>query len=128
MVIHFTEHGAKKTSNQLIDRAKSKEHQIGQWLDEQSAADFLAEIAKKRRGVRGVPLPGTLKTRSFLPDGTELEPDMARVVVKMAASKQRIPLTVPTLQQKENKVEETMRVLEAEIWGTHIHSILLMQQ
>ncbi|MFB6367738.1 RHS repeat-associated core domain-containing protein [Paenibacillus elgii] len=99
----FTEHGAKKTSNQLIDRARSKEHQIGQWLDEQSAADFLTEIAKKGQGVHDVSLPSTLKTRSFLPDGTEVEPDMARVVVKEDGSiKTAYPFnsSYPTTKEK----------------------------
>ncbi|WP_236347619.1 hypothetical protein [Paenibacillus plantiphilus] len=78
----FSEHGAKKKPNQLIDRARGKGHQISQWLDEKSAADFLAEVAKKGPGVHDVPLPSSIKSRGYLPDGTEIKPDMARVIVK----------------------------------------------
>ncbi|SFR23284.1 contractile injection system protein, VgrG/Pvc8 family [Paenibacillus sp. cl130] len=78
----FSEHGAKKKPNQLIDRARGKGHQISQWIDENSAADFLAEVAKKGPGVHEVPLPSTIKSRGYLPDGTEIKPDMARVIVK----------------------------------------------
>lgn len=78
----FTEHGMKKKANQLIDRARAKGHQIGQWLDEKGAAKFIADVAKKGTGVHEVSLPKSLKNRGFLPDGTEIKPDMARVVVK----------------------------------------------
>ncbi|WP_246021124.1 phage late control D family protein [Paenibacillus lentus] len=78
----FSEHGAKKKPNQLIDRARGKGHQISQWLDEKSAAEFLAEVAKKGPGVHEVPLPPFIKSRGYLPDGTEIKPDMARVIVK----------------------------------------------
>ncbi|MGG1673123.1 hypothetical protein ACIFOE_21310, partial [Paenibacillus sp. NRS-1783] len=78
----FSEHGAKKKTNQLIDRARGKGHQISQWIDENSAADFLAEVAKKDPGVHEVPLPSTIKSRGYLPDGSEIKPDMARVIVK----------------------------------------------
>lgn len=78
----FSEHGAKKLPNQLIDRARANGHQIGQWLDEKSAANFITDVAKKGSGVHEVQLPSSLKTRGYLPDGTEIKPDMARVVVK----------------------------------------------
>ncbi|MBE7900969.1 hypothetical protein G7L40_11875 [Paenibacillus polymyxa] len=78
----FSEHGAKKKPNQLIDRARGKGHQISQWLDEKSAVDFLAEVAKKGPGVHEVPLPSSIKSKGYLPDGTEIKPDMARVIVK----------------------------------------------
>ncbi|MGM1050422.1 MAG: WXG100 family type VII secretion target [Bacillota bacterium] len=78
----FSEHGAKKKLTQLIDRARGKGHQISQWLDEKSAADFLAEVAKKGPGVHEVTLPSSIRSRGYLPDGTEIKPDMARVIVK----------------------------------------------
>ncbi|WP_249963910.1 RHS repeat-associated core domain-containing protein, partial [Escherichia coli] len=78
----FSEHGQKMKPNQLIDRARNKGHQVGQYLDDNSAADFIASVAKKGPGVHDVPLPTNIKSRGYLPDGTEVVPDMARVVVK----------------------------------------------
>lgn len=78
----FSEHGSKKKPNQLIDRAKALKHQVGQWLDEKSAADFLSKVAKKGPGVHEVPLPSSIRSRSYLPDGKEVKADSARVVVK----------------------------------------------
>lgn len=43
---------------------------------------FLANVAKKGEGVYDVMLPADIKGRSFLPDGTEVTTDMARVIVK----------------------------------------------
>ncbi|PIT58391.1 hypothetical protein BHC59_01785, partial [Snodgrassella alvi] len=78
----FSDHGQKVKSNQLKDRARSKGHQIGQYDDDKLAAEFIANVAKKGSGVHDVPLPPNIKGRGYLPDGTEIFPDMARVVVK----------------------------------------------
>jgi len=78
----FSEHGQKMKPGQLIDRARSKGHQVGQYLDDNAAADFIASVAKKGPGVHDVPLSKNIKGRGYLPDGTEIVPDMARVVVK----------------------------------------------
>ncbi|ORF22631.1 hypothetical protein BGI03_00115 [Snodgrassella alvi] len=78
----FSDHGQKVKSNQLKDRARSKGHQIGQYDDDKLAAEFIANVAKKGSGVHDVPLPQNIKGRGYLPDGTEIFPDMARVVVK----------------------------------------------
>jgi hypothetical protein len=78
----FSQHGQKQTSTQLTDRARNLEHQVGQWLDDQKAAVFLANVAKKGEGVYDVMLPADIKGRRFLPDGTEVTTDMARVIVK----------------------------------------------
>nr|WP_275366857.1 RHS repeat-associated core domain-containing protein [Xenorhabdus bovienii] len=78
----FKDHGQKLKSNQLMDRARSKGHQIGQYRDDEAAASFIAEVAQKGPGVHNVPLPSAIKGRGYLPDGTEIVPDMARVVVK----------------------------------------------
>lgn len=80
----FSEHGQKQTAQQLIDRANGFEnpHQVGQWLDNQQAADFLADAAKKGEGAFDVKLPSDIKARVFLPDGTEVTPDMAKIVLK----------------------------------------------
>ncbi|AYH08029.1 hypothetical protein H4F66_09725 [Pectobacterium parmentieri] len=78
----FSEHGQKVKPNQLIDRARGKGHQVGQYLDDNSSAEFIANIAKKGPGVHDVPLPTNIKSRGYLPDGKEITPDMARVVVK----------------------------------------------
>ncbi|ELY2857115.1 hypothetical protein SMC92_004246 [Cronobacter dublinensis] len=72
--------------NQLKDRARSKGHQFGQFLDDDSAADFIASVAKNGPGVHDVQLPENIKGRGYLPDGTKVIPDMARVVVKADGS------------------------------------------
>ena len=74
-------HSCKIKPQQLIERAKAKGNQIGKWLDDQSAATFLAEVAKKGTGVQDVILPEGVKGISYLPDGTELVADRAIVVV-----------------------------------------------
>ncbi|QXH45336.1 RHS domain-containing protein [Pseudomonas xanthosomatis] len=78
----FLDHGQKLKANQLIDRARGKGHQVGQYLDDNAAAGFVADVAKKGPGVHDMPLPSHIKGRGYLPDGTEIVPDMARVVVK----------------------------------------------
>lgn len=65
-------HSAKIKPLQLIERAKRKGHQIEKWLDNQIAANFLTEIAKKGSWVHSVNLP----------DGTVLISDKAIIIVK----------------------------------------------
>lgn len=78
----FSDHGAKVRAQSLIDRAHRKGHQIGQFTDNQAAADFIAGAVKgKEPGAYDIPI-GDLGGRGFLPDGTEVVPDMVRVVVK----------------------------------------------
>jgi len=77
----FLDHTQRLKPQQLIDRATAKGHQIGQWLDDNAAAQFIADVAQKGPGTYDVPVPARMG-RSFLPNGTELQPDMARVVVK----------------------------------------------
>ncbi|MBN1207138.1 MAG: hypothetical protein JXB05_19790 [Myxococcaceae bacterium] len=77
----FLDHTSKLSPTQLADRARSLGHQVGQWADDEAAATFIADVAKRGPGVHDVPLPKGLG-RSFLADGTELTTDMARVVVK----------------------------------------------
>jgi hypothetical protein len=77
----FLEHGSKLTREQLVDRARNLGHQIGQWIDDDAAARFIAEVARRGPGIHDAPLPGGLG-RTFLANGTELATDMARVVVK----------------------------------------------
>ncbi|ADO71749.1 hypothetical protein [Stigmatella aurantiaca] len=77
----FLDHTSKPSSTRLADKARSLGHQIGQWTDDQAAAAFIANVAKRGPGVHDVPLPTGLG-RSFLADGSELATDMARVVVK----------------------------------------------
>jgi hypothetical protein len=78
----FLDHGSKVKDFQLIDRARSLEHQVGNWSNDKVAADFLEEIAKRGAGTYDVPLPNSVQGKTFLPTGVELKPDMARVVVK----------------------------------------------
>ena len=82
----FSEHGQKMKPNQLIDRARNKGHQVGQYLDDNAAADFIASVAKKGEGVHDVSLPTNIKGRGYLPNGTEIVPEMARVIVKSDGS------------------------------------------
>ena len=82
----FSEHGEKKTAEQLTDRARSLGNQVGQWSNNQDAADFLADIAKNGEGVYDVDLPSNVEGRSYLPDGTEVTADKAKVVVKSDGS------------------------------------------
>ncbi len=78
----FIDHGQKLKPQQMIDRARAKGHQTGQYLDDQSAAEFIADVAQKGPGVHDVVLPENIRARGYLPDGTEVSSDMARVVVK----------------------------------------------
>ncbi len=79
----FDEHGQKLTEKQLHDRARAKGHQIGQYQDDQKAANFIAEVAKSRGpGVHTVDLPPNMPVRSVLPNGDKVVPDKAIVVVK----------------------------------------------
>ncbi|MDP9536691.1 RHS repeat-associated core domain-containing protein [Pseudomonas protegens] len=78
----FSEHGQKLKPNQLTDRARSKGHQVGQYLDDNVAADFIADVAKKGPGVHEVPLPANVEGRGYLPNGIAVTSDMARVIVK----------------------------------------------
>lgn len=78
----FDDHGQKVTDRQLADRARGMRHQIGKFLNNQAAAVYLAEVAKKGPGVYDLPLPSHIKGRVFLPNGTELTPDRIKVVIK----------------------------------------------
>jgi len=82
----FLDHGQDLRPSQIADRARSQGHQIGQYLDDQAAADFIGDIAQQGPGVYDVPLPGKLPTRVILPDGTEVIADRARVIVKRDGS------------------------------------------
>jgi hypothetical protein len=77
----FLRHGARQTRTQLTDRARSLGHQVGQWTDDRAAAEFIARVAREGPGVHDVSLPPSLG-RGFLPNGTEIAPDMARIIVK----------------------------------------------
>ena len=81
----FIKHGKKVKTTQLIDRANgfNNPHQVGQWLDDQQAADFLSEVVGGggKEGVFDVLLPSDIKARSIMPDGTELIPDRAKIVM-----------------------------------------------
>ncbi|GED58708.1 hypothetical protein ABER61_22430 [Brevibacillus formosus] len=57
-------------------------HQIDKFLDNQSTADFLADVSKNGSGVYDLPLPSHIKGRASLPDGTELTLDRFKVVIK----------------------------------------------
>jgi RHS repeat-associated protein len=77
----FLRHGSRLRPSQLIDRARTEGHQIGQWTDELEAANLIADVARRGPGVYDVAIRSGLG-RSFLGDGTQLVADMARVVVR----------------------------------------------
>ena len=72
------------TLQQLIDRANGFEnpHQVGQWLDDQQAADFLSNVVKDREGIFDVPLPSDISARVVLSGGTTVTPDMVWIIMK----------------------------------------------
>ncbi len=58
-------------------------HQIGQWIDDQAAAEFIAEVVlEKGPGLHHVDLPASIAARSILADGTELLVDKTFVRVR----------------------------------------------
>lgn len=80
----FSQHGQKQTLQQLIDRANGFDnpHQVGQWLNDQQAADFLADAVKNKGGSFDISLPSDINTRVVLPDGTTVKTDMVSVIMK----------------------------------------------
>jgi RHS repeat-associated protein len=52
----FSRHGAKRAIQELVDRARALGPQ-GQWLDNEKAADFLAQFEGRLTGPTTVPLP-----------------------------------------------------------------------
>ncbi len=82
----FSDHGQKVRDTQLIDRARSKGHQIGAFTNDQAAAEAIAEVARSRGpGVHELPI-GDLGARCYLPDGTKVNPDILVVVVQLDGS------------------------------------------
>jgi hypothetical protein len=77
----FLDHTGKLKSTQLVDRARALGHQVGQWTDDELAARLIADVAKRGPGTHEVGIAAGIG-RAFMPDGTELVTDMARVVVK----------------------------------------------
>ncbi|NQJ69548.1 hypothetical protein HO539_07510 [Streptococcus suis] len=82
----FSEHGQKVSLESLKDRARNKGHQIGQFLDDQSAGLELGKIAQEKgTGVWDIPLPPTLlKIRVVTETGEEVIADSMRVIVKLS--------------------------------------------
>ena len=78
----FSQHGQRVRPSQLQDRARGLGHQVGGFTDDAAAAQRIADVARNRGpGVHDVPLDG-VGARGYLPDGTAVQPDMMRVVVK----------------------------------------------
>jgi len=66
----------------LIDKARANKKQIGQWKNDQQAADFIAKVAQEKgEGTHDVPLPSNSSSRVFLASGIQAKADMARVIV-----------------------------------------------
>ncbi len=61
----FLDHTQRLRPSQLVDRARALDHQVGQWLNDQTAAEFIADVAQKGPGAHDVPLPARMG-RSFL--------------------------------------------------------------
>ena len=53
----FSEHGAKRSVQSLIDRARATGIEQGRWLDNQKAAEFLSQFEGQISGPIGVKLP-----------------------------------------------------------------------
>lgn len=83
-------HSSKIKSQQLIERVQAEQHQVGKWLDNKIAADFLDEVVKNEPDINlpnrdklyYIDLPNGVNGVSYLPDGTELTADKAIVIVK----------------------------------------------
>jgi len=85
----FIDHGEHFEISKLMIKAKNSGHQLGQWTNDQLAADFIAEIAQKRDvGTHNVTLPNDLPRRLFLATGIQDQADMARVIVNPDGSVQ----------------------------------------
>ena len=85
----FSEHGSHHQIKDLMIKAKANKQQFGQWINDQQAADFIAEIAQKRGvGTYDVTLPNDLPRRLFLATGIQDRADMARIIVKEDGSVQ----------------------------------------
>lgn len=83
----FLQHGEGVRLSELIDRARGLGHQNGQFLDDYEAARILGDLAQARGpGVYEIPIPEGLETRVVLPDGTEVEADFLRLVIKNDSS------------------------------------------
>jgi len=83
----FVDHGSHFPIPEMMTKAKNSGHQLGQWQDNQIAADFIAEIAQEKgAGVYDVTLPSSA-TESFpaivyLATGFKHQADKARIIVK----------------------------------------------
>ncbi|MGI9599503.1 MAG: hypothetical protein ACR2QK_25285, partial [Acidimicrobiales bacterium] len=78
----FTRHGRRLKLTQLQDRARVKNTQIGQFLDDDAAAAFLAEhYDPAATAPYLVPIPAGLAARVVYPDGTvNTNPTHVRIV------------------------------------------------
>jgi len=83
----FISHGEHLKIPKLMTKAKNSGQQLGQWQDNQRAADFIAEVAQKKGvGIHDVVLPSST-TESFpaivyLATGFKHQADKARIIVK----------------------------------------------
>ncbi len=75
-------HGQKMKESLLKVRAKTKNKQVGQFLDDAAAAPHILDVAKKGPGIHDVPIPNGVSARAFLHDGTEVLVDSLRVIVR----------------------------------------------
>ena len=87
----FIKHGSHHAITNLMTKAKTEGRQFGQWTDDQRAADFIAEVAKKKgSGAHDVPLPSSALNKFpsvvYLNTGLKSNADMARVIVNSDGS------------------------------------------
>ena|GEM_PF-1341385 len=85
----FLEHGRKKTKQQLWDRARGLGHQVGQFLDDDATASFVAKYVQDKKpspGVHHIDLPDDLPVRILLPDGKEISGNKIFILFKSDGS------------------------------------------
>ncbi len=77
----FTRHGGgAKNTRGLTGRASSTGQPQGQWLDNDTAADFLATERPYLQGPASVELPSTVNAQVVLPNGTIVPATRARLI------------------------------------------------
>jgi RHS repeat-associated protein len=86
----FTEHGAKRALQELIDRARALGPQ-GRWLDNDKAAQYLSQFQGKLTGPTTVPIPPGLG-QIVHADGTIAEALQATIVPSATGLKTAYPI------------------------------------
>ncbi|NEW04688.1 hypothetical protein GK047_01470 [Paenibacillus sp. SYP-B3998] len=86
----FTEHGAKRATSSLMDRARSTKDDQGQWLNNEQAADFLHSLGSISE-VIDVDIPTGLG-QIITPSGEIISATRARIVPSGTGIKTAFPI------------------------------------